>query len=177
MPAPLFCRCPLPRILSINAYCAEKKTKKAAHERPKKWYNTELNMGRESLERLLTAISYPDRAGVDGARAVLTVDGTEVLVEEIGRFLRLTAFLDIGENELPEFAGYVPGRIYKDAAILAMDAQGKAFLWQEVASSQDGSVLRGAFEAFMNSCDWWRARLDAGQADSALRFQDVLIRP
>ena len=154
-----------------------KKKKKTAHGWRNKWYNIDLNMGRESLERLLTAISYPDRAGVAGARAVLTVDETEVVVEEIGRFLRFTVFLDIGDSELPEFAGYVPGRIYKDAAILAVDAQGKAFLWQEVAWSQDERTLRGAFEAFMNSCDWWRARLDAGLAESEIHFQDVMIRP
>ena len=134
-------------------------------------------MGKESIERLLTAISYPDRAGVETSRALLRIDENEVIVEEKGRYLRLTTFLDISENELAEFAGYVPGRIYRDGATLAVGADGKAFLWQDVLTAMDESALRRTFEAFLASCDWWRDRLESGRADSEIHFQDVVIRP
>lgn len=134
-------------------------------------------MGAVSIDRLLEAISYPDRAGVDGSRATLRIDESEIKVEERDRYLRFIADLDIGENELAEFALYVPGRIYKEAATLAVDADGRAFLWQDVSAAQGGAELRRAFEAFLASCDWWRERLDAGRTASEVRFQDVLIRP
>ena len=134
-------------------------------------------MGREAIEKLLEAISYPDRAGLENGRVVLLIDGSDVVVEEVGRYLRFTAQLDAGESELPEFAGYVPGRIYKESATLAVDAEGRAYLWQEAMASQDGQSLARAFEAFLASCDWWRERLESGRADSEVHFQDVLIRP
>lgn len=134
-------------------------------------------MDEKAIEKLLEAISYPDRAGVEGARAVLTIDEDEVFVEVRDRFLRFMATLDIGDSELVEFAAYVPGRIYKDAATLAVGDDGRAFLWQDVPAASDERTLRQTFEAFLASCDWWRERIDAGRTDSEVRFQDVLIRP
>ena len=134
-------------------------------------------MGKESIEKLLAAISYPDRAGVEGNRAVLMIDENEVVVEAIDRYLRFSTVLETGDGELADLAGYVPGRIYKDSATLSVDAEGKAFLWQDELASQDERRLGLAFESCLNSCDWWRARIDADRADSGIRFQDVLIRP
>lgn len=134
-------------------------------------------MGKESLERLLTAISYPDRAGVDGSRAVLVVDEEEIVVEEKDRYLRFTLTLDVGESEFGAFAGYVPGRIYKEDATLAIGTDGKVFLWQDVAAGADERTLRQAFESFLASCDWWRARADSGLVNSEVHFQDVVIMP
>ncbi len=134
-------------------------------------------MGKESLERMLKAISYPDRSGVDGARAVLVVDEEEIVVESKERILRFTAMLDVGEDEFGVLAGYVPGRIYKEEAVLAVGADGRAYLWQDVPAASDDGELRRSFEAFLASCDWWRARVDSGRVDSGSLFQDVVIRP
>lgn len=134
-------------------------------------------MGELSIERLLEAISYPDRAGVEGSRAVLLIDETEVVVEARDRFFRFYAELDVGEEELPEFAGYAPGRFYKDDAVLAVGVDGKVFLWQDIAANSDERTLRMAFESFLGARDWWTDRLETGRADSEVRFQDVLIRP
>ena len=134
-------------------------------------------MGEMSLERFLTAISYPDRAGIDGGHAVLLVDESEVIVDKIGGYYRFTAMLDVGEDELVTVASYVPGRIYRDDATLTMDDAGKVYLWQEAQANLGEQELRLAFESFLAARDWWLERLDKERSGSQMLFPDIAIRP
>ena len=52
-----------------------------------------------------------------------------------------------------------------------------AFLWQEAPAESDGHALVRLFETFMDSCDWWRARLAAGPAERSEPAPEMMIRP
>ena len=125
------------------------------------------------------AVGYPDTEGDDSSGAKLLVDGTEISVtpSPSGDKLRLSRQLEAAGSELEELASYVPGRILREEATLAVSDNGKAYLWQEASTSLDERELRRFFEIFLDSCDWWRSRLEALHNQSSTRFPDILIRP
>ena len=127
------------------------------------------------LESFLRAVGYPERAPAGSAMFTLRVDGMEVLVEESRGRLVLSCKLTGDAQSLPALATYAAGRILREDAALSWDDG--AFLWQEVpTNSGDGGMLR-AFEAFMDSCDWWRARVDEKKKGDSVEMSEAVIMP
>ena len=129
---------------------------------------------KSAIERLIEAIGYPERAPAGALSFTLQVDGADVLAEERSGRLRLTLSLSDDENLFPKFAAYAAGRMLREEATLAVGeraagsnsaaAQSSAgqtlFIWQDVPASAGGHALARLFETFMDSCDWWRARVE-----------------
>jgi hypothetical protein len=127
------------------------------------------------LESFLRAVGYPERAPAGSAAFTLRVDGMEVLLEESRGRLVLSCKLTDDAQSLPALATYAAGRILREDAALSWGDG--AFLWQEVpAGSGDGGMLR-AFEAFMDSCDWWRARVDERKKGDSVEMSEAVIMP
>ena len=149
---------------------------------------------KSAIERLIEAIGYPERVP-EGARSfTLQVDGAHVLAEERGGQLRLTLPLSVDENLFPKFAAYAAGRMLREAATLAVgelpadpnpaasqpSGSQTLFLWQDVPAPAGGHALARLFETFMDSCDWWRARVEAlrgNEAEETAAPEAVMIRP
>ena len=133
---------------------------------------------RTAVERLVDAIGYPERVP-DGARSfTLRVDGAEILAEESDRRLLLSYRLTDDDGDLPALAGYAAGRLLREEAALAADPNKPgAFLWQEAPADAAPRALVRLFETFMDSCDWWRARLDGAGAPPAEAVPSMMIRP
>ena len=75
-------------------------------------------------------------------------------------------------------ARYAAGRMLREDATLAWD--NGAFLWQDVPAGANSAEMARDFERFMDSCDWWRERVDAlhgGKATSAADMESMVIRP
>ena len=125
--------------------------------------------GKNAIRRLLAAIEYPERIPEDVASFMLRVDGAELFAEESDGQITLSRRLTEDETALPRLAAYAVGRMLKENATLAWgrvpgdDANHppSAFLWQSAPADAGSNALIGLFESFMNSCDWWRARVDA----------------
>ena len=135
--------------------------------------------GKTSVERLLAAIGYPERMSNGFAPFTLRVDGSEVVAEEMNGRVVLSCRLTDDASLLPTLATYSAGRMLKEEAALSYD-EGWAILWQGASASADSHELRMLFETFMNSCDWWRARIDAlhGNAEVAAGVTEtMMIRP
>ncbi len=133
---------------------------------------------RTAVERLAEAIGYPERIP-DGARSFsLRVDGVEILAEETDGRLVLSYRLTDDDGDLPAVAGFSAGRFRREEATLAVEP-GKpgAFLWQEASAASDTHALVRLFETFMDSCDWWRARVDSGPAGQTESVPAMMIRP
>ncbi len=127
------------------------------------------------LASFLRAIGYPERAPAGSAAFTLRVDGAEVLAAESRGRLVLSCKLTGDAQCLPALAAYAAGRILREDAALSWGDG--AFLWQEVpADSGDGGMLR-AFEAFMDSCDWWRARVDERKGGDSVEISEAVIMP
>ena len=110
---------------------------------------------------------------------VLRVDGVEVAAEEMGDQLVLSCALTDDESLLPPLAVYAAGRMLKEDAALAY-GDARAFLWQGAPADADAHAMLRLFETFMDSCDWWRARVEAvrgGEAKSASAPGEMMIRP
>ena len=112
------------------------------------------------------------------------VDDFEVRAQETGGRLRLTASVFTpardGEDEgrLAELAGYVPGRILKEEAVLAWDPDAEsAILWQEYPATAEADDLRRFFEVFTASFEWWRDRASAVQEEAEPLMPEFVIRP
>ena len=135
--------------------------------------------GKTSVEKLVAAIGYPERISGGGGSAVLRVDGMEVSAEEADRCIRLSYALTDDEALLPTLATYAAGRMLKEDAALSY-GDGRAFLWQEGPADADARAMLRLFETFMDSCDWWRERVDAlrGNAEGAAAVPEtMMIRP
>ena len=135
--------------------------------------------GKNSVERLVAAIGYPERISGNGVSTVLRVDGMEVSAEEADRRIRLSYVLTDDEALLSMLATYAAGRMLKEEAALSY-GDGRAFLWQEAPADADARVMLRLFETFMDSCDWWRARVDAlrGNVEVAAAVPETMvIRP
>ena len=145
--------------------------------------------GKNPVNRFLAAIEYPDRMPDGEALFTLRVDGSEVFAEEFDGRLVLYRKLTDDDSLLPTLADYAVGRMLKeDAALSYGQAAGalggsadgsSAFLWQDVRADADAGALLRFFETFMDSCDWWRARVDAlvgnAQADGSLPETMVIM--
>ena len=133
-------------------------------------------MSHSVLNALLEAIEYPEKA-FEGGSIVLSVDGAEVTAEVVDDRLVLKSVLATGdEMDYGEAAGYAAGRVLREEAVPAYDPQNDALiLWQDMAASEDQSVLRRFFETFMTSCDWWRERVRGASERSMI--PEMMIRP
>ena len=131
-----------------------------------------------AVERFIEAIGYPERAP-SGARSYsLRIDGVEILAEETDGRLVLSYRLTADDGDLPALAGFASGRFLREEAALAVDpASPGAFLWQEAPAESDDHAFVRLFETFMDSCDWWRARLAAGPAERSEPAPEMMIRP
>lgn len=155
------------------------------------------------MERLAKAIGYPERIPEGSLSFTLRVDGAEVFAEETDRSLVLRCVLTDDETLLPTLASYAAGRMLKEDATLAYGEvseghtvgtsaaqpsggpaarwpDGAAFLWQSIPADADAHGLLRLFETFMDSCDWWRARVDALRGNESFEAsapETVMIRP
>ena len=131
-----------------------------------------------AVERLIEAIGYPERAPSGAHSYSLRIDGVEILAEETDGRLVLSYRLTDDDGDLPALAGYAAGRFLREAAALAVDpASPGAFLWQEAPAESDGHAFVRLFETFMDSCDWWRARVDSVPAERSEPSPEMMIRP
>ena len=131
-----------------------------------------------AVERLIEAIGYPERAPRGARSFALRVDGAEILAEETEGRLLLSFRLADDDGALPALAGYAAGRFLREEAALAADpASPGAFLWQEAPAASDSRTLVRLFETFMDSCDWWRARLEGPASKGPEEIPPMMIRP
>ncbi len=133
-------------------------------------------MARNAIDRLVAAIGYPDRVAEGSSLAMLRVDGFEVSASVAGGRLVLSQRLTAGTDRLPELAGYAAGRMLREEAVLAF-GDGAAFVWQDASSESDDRALVRLFESFMDSCDWWRARVERRQEEASPQLSDMVILP
>ena len=143
--------------------------------------------GKTSVGRLLAAIGYPERVSGGAFVFTLRVDGVEVVAEETAGRLVLSCALTDDETLLPVLATYAAGRMLKENATLAYGAvEGlkssghQAFLWQDAPADTDAHGLMRLFETFMDSCDWWRARVEALRENEMVKASEpetMMIRP
>ena len=136
-------------------------------------------MGGSAAERLAAAIGYPDApAGGGSGPSIFRVDGAEVLCEETDGRIVLSCRLGGDESRLGALAAFAPGRMLKEDAILAWD--GGAVLWQDAPADAGVHELKRLFETFMDSCDWWRDRVESrksGGEDGEDVDKTMVIRP
>ena len=135
-------------------------------------------MASTAIERLIDAVGYPERAPRGALSFTLQVDGADVLAEERGGRLRLSLKLAAGEALLPKFAAFAAGRMLREEAALSVDGDRGPFLWQDAPASANAHALARLFETFMDSCDWWRARVEErGGAEDRTQPELYMIRP
>ena len=131
-----------------------------------------------AVEKLMDAIGYPERVPDGAVLFSLMVDGIEILAEESEGRIVLSYVLSDDDSLLPELAGYAAGRMLKEYATLACDDNGRAVLWQDAQASAAPHALQRFFESFMDSCDWWRMRIDALMGHEDVRQPETMvIRP
>ena len=145
-------------------------------------------MAKKAIERLVDAIGYPDRVP-DGAQSfTLRADGAEILAEESSGRIVLSHRLTDDESRLPSLAAYAAGRMLREDATLSFGQPGlsvsglppAAFLWQDAPATAGAHDLLRLFETFMDSCDWWRERVEGQRASAAGPSDDsetMVIRP
>jgi hypothetical protein len=124
----------------------------------------------------------------------LRVDGIEVFAEETDGRLVLSYALTDDESLVVQLAAYAAGRMLKEDAVLAYGGVGVAanhqaakppsrqtFIWQDAPADADDRGLIRLFETFTDSCEWWRARVDAlsegGGAQSTPASEAMVILP
>lgn len=129
------------------------------------------------ISKLASAIGYPEKVSQGLSVYAFRVDGWEIIAEKPAGRLILKCYLDIGYDDLPEFASYVAGRLLREEASLAWDESAqKALLWREISPNANLAEMKNSFEEFADSCEWWMQRaLDVNAPKSV--FPDVLIRP
>ena len=147
---------------------------------------------KSAIERLIEMIGYPERAPEGALSFTLQVDGADVLAEERGGRLRLSLPLAVEESNLPKFAAYAAGRMLRETATLTVgelpvgpksaadqsSGNQTLFLWQDVSASAGGHALARLFETFMDSCDWWRARVEEQNGKEERTTPELfMIRP
>lgn len=133
-------------------------------------------MAKTAIERMAEAIGYPDRMSEGTLLATLRVDGAEVTAAVTGERLVLSQRLTDDADKLPLLAGYAAGRMLREEAVLAY-GDGAAFLWQDVSARAGDQALVRLFESFMDSCDWWRARVEGTREKERAEFPEMMIRP
>ena len=134
------------------------------------------SVGRNAADRLLAAIGYPERIPNTDELFTLRVDGREVLVEMSAGRIVLSVALTEDESMIPALAAYAAGRILREEATLAF-GNGNVFLWQDAPADADDRTLLRLFESFINSCDWWCARVEERGKGEAVEISEAVIRP
>lgn len=142
-------------------------------------------MAKTAIARLADAIGYPETVPGGSSFFTLRVDGAEILAEEAGGRIVLEFALSDDASILQPLAGYAAGRMLKEEATLAfggIQASGhsgpQAFLWQDEDAGADGRSLLRLFETFMDSCDWWRERVNALRRSEVVPPPEaMMIRP
>ncbi len=133
----------------------------------------------EAIHRLAEAIRYPDKIPEGVVSFVLRVDGMEVVAEETGAKLVLKHALTEDEGLFGRMAELAAGRMLKEDAVLSAEpASGGLFLWQAEDSNASAHNLLRLFETFVNSCDWWRERVESVR-DERPQFgsEEMIMRP
>lgn len=129
------------------------------------------------ISKLAVAIGYPEEVADNSSVYAFRVDGWEIIAEKLAGRLILKCHLDIGYDDLPEFASYVAGRLLREEAVLAWDDKAQnAVLWREIPENANSAAMKEAFEEFADSCEWWMQRLSDIRAPENV-FPDILIRP
>ena len=134
------------------------------------------SVGRNAADRLLSAIGYPERIPNTDGLFTLRVDGKEVFVEQSAGRIVLSAVLTEDGSMLPTLAAYAAGRMLREEATLAF-GNGTIFLWQDASADADDRALVRLFESFIDSCDWWRARVEERGKSDAVEISEAVIRP
>ena len=131
-----------------------------------------------AIRRLAESIGYPEKVAAGLHTFVFRVDGMEITAEEADGRVVLSIVLTDDESKLPTLASYAAGRMLREDAVLSWGEKG-AFIWQDVPSDASSRDMLMSFETFMNSCDWWRARLDVRQdgGSPAPVPEAMMIRP
>ena len=134
-------------------------------------------MAKSAIERLAEAIGYPDRMPEGSLMATLRVDGAEISAAVTGDRLVLSQRLTDAADKLPALVGYAAGRMLREEAVLAY-GDGAAFLWQDAPAGAGEQALVRLFESFMDSCDWWRARVEEQNGNEERTTSELfMIRP
>jgi hypothetical protein len=138
------------------------------------------------IKRLAEAIGYPDAVPDNAESFLFRVDGAEIWAEKIDGKLILSLKFNVENGVLRTLAEYAAGRMAKEDATLAAEpGKAGAFLWREIPQGADARAQVRMFEEFLDSCDWWRERVDAlgagspsmGAAEGAPQMETMVIRP
>ena len=130
------------------------------------------------ISRLAKAIDYPDEVPDGASSFVFRVDGAEIRASSAEGVVRLVHDLGADDSDLPALADYAVGRMLREEAVLAAPpSEGSPFLWQEAPASAGAPALRRFFESFMDSCDWWRARVTDLGSEEEPTINEIVIRP
>ena len=146
-----------------------------------------------AIERLAKAVGYPEKVPEGALSFTFRVDGAEIHAEEAEGRIVLSRTLSDDASILPMLAQYAAGRMLREDATLSYglpdlsdsvsrraEIRPSSFLWQDAPSDANADALRRAFETFLDSCDWWRARVDAllgGEAAGPDGGEMMMIRP
>ena len=136
-------------------------------------------MAKTAIERLAAAIGYPDGVPEGADSFAFRVDGGEVLASVSGGRLRLCQKVTDDLESLPRLAAFASGRILREDAVLSfgeMSGEQCAFLWQDAPATSDERTFSRLFETFMDSCDWWRERVE-GATEEKSEIPPMMIRP
>lgn len=131
---------------------------------------------KNAIERLAEAVGYPERVPEGAVSFVFRVDDRPIRSRLSGG--RLILQWDFPEGlPIEELAGFAAGRILREEAVLAWDpAMERVILWQDVSTGADAAGLVRAFQSFLNSRDWWGARVEEFSAPKA-KLADLVINP
>ena len=136
-------------------------------------------MTTDRLEHFLKSVGYPDRVPEGSSSFTMRVDGMEIVAREAGGRIVLS-YSPSGDSAIvPTLCSYAAGRILREDAVLACD-KSSALLWQDVPASSGEREMVRFFETFVDSCDWWRERVDAlsgGATASTAPDDAMVIRP
>ena len=130
------------------------------------------------VEKLLSAIGYPEKAPVGAPSFTILVDGGEVQVRAESDRLFFSRALACGEEDLPRLAALAPGRMLREEAVLAAEPGrgGAALLWRDIPAGASPAAMQRAFEEFCDSCDWWLERVEEFSAPEP-EIPPLMIRP
>lgn len=128
------------------------------------------------IENLAEVIGYPERVPEGAMSFTFKVDDDPVRTRVIdGRLVMEWRFP--AEASAERLATYATGRILREEATVAWDPAAEcALLWQSASKSADAAGLKKAFADFLNSRDWWKARVKELSAPKA-RLTDMIITP
>ena len=136
-------------------------------------------MTTDRLEHFLKSVGYPDRVPEGSSSFTMRVDGMEIVAREADGRIVLSYSLSGDSAIAPTLCSYAAGRILREDAVLTCD-KSSAFLWQDAPASSGAREMVRLFETFVDSCDWWRERVDAlkgGATASRAPDDAMVIRP